>query len=382
MKFKGLVSGWLLSVAITAVAQNQIASYTTAQQSQLKQLQSEGDFAFGQRRFADAEKAYLAAIEQGRKTSEPASHQAAVLNSLAAIYSFEGRYTEAESLCQQAITLLGATSGETNPELAIIFSTLGAVNLHIGKNAKAEQWLQQAIKLFNKDPGDHHVALLGAYSLLGVALCSQGKCRQADQIIQHALTLCEPSRPGCFQGIATAHVTLAAIYVRRGQYRKAEELYGHALEATERAYGPSNAMLVPTLSNLASLYVRRHRFLEAEASGRRALEIAAKVLSDSDATAKAALATGEALAGQERYEAAEPYFKQSLAIWERSQGPESLRYAWTLQQYARFLRKTNRSKEASVIETRANALVSRSGQTVDVSEFSKDEISQDHITRR
>ena len=99
-----------------------------------------------------------------------------------------------------------------------------------------------------------------------------------------------------------------AISTRRGRYREAEDSYRDALEVLERILDPSNAMLAPVLSDLSSLYTNRKRFSEAEAMGLRALEIAAKELADSDSVAKAAISIGQALAGQGRFEAAEPYF--------------------------------------------------------------------------
>jgi tetratricopeptide (TPR) repeat protein len=346
-------------------------SLASSAQATFESLAAEGDLAFTRGTFADAEKAYLEALERAKETREVTSRQAVVLNSLATIYNLEGRYLQAEALCQRALTLLETSSSKTDPALASIFGTLGSINLHLGKYTKAEHSIQQAIAIYQQDSRDHHVELLADYTLLGVALCSQERCKQADQVVQHALTLCEPNGAGCQNGIAAARATLAAIYARRGQYRQAEELYRSGLETLERAYGPSSSSLVPILSDLASLYASRNRFSEAEATGRRALEIAAKQLPDSDAAAKAALAVGQALAGQRHYDAAEPYFKQALAIHERTQGAESIQYAWFLRQYAQFLQRAKRSREASDIETRANAMLHRAGQKVDVSEFPK-----------
>jgi tetratricopeptide (TPR) repeat protein len=209
---------------------------------------------------------------------------------------------------------------------------------------------------------------MAAYALLGVALCSQGKCKQAERIIQQALTLCEAGLD-CLGAKASARMTLAAISTRRGRYREAEDSYRNALEILERRFGSSNAMLVPVLSDLSWLYASWKRFPEAEATGLLALDIATKELSDSDSTARAALAVGQALAGQGRFEAAEPYFKQSVAIHERTQGPESIQCAAALKDYARFLRKTKRLAEASIIEIRANSILNRAGQKVDVTDF-------------
>jgi tetratricopeptide (TPR) repeat protein len=264
--------------------------------------------------------------------------------------------------------MVETTSSKTDLALASMLSTLGTVDLHLGKYSKAEQCFRRAIAICKQDLGNRDRELIAEYALLGVALCSQDKCKQAERIIQQALTLCEAGLE-CLSAKASARMTLAAISTRRGRYREAEDSYRDALEVLERTLGPSNAVLVPVLSDLSLLYANRKRFSEAEAMGHRALDIAAKELADSDSVAKAALSIGRALAGHGRFEAAEPYFKQSLDIHERTQGPESIQYAWALQDYARFLRKTKRSTEASVIETRASTMLNRAHQTVDLSEL-------------
>jgi tetratricopeptide (TPR) repeat protein len=345
-------------------------SLTIAQQTKFEKLATEADFAFGHGRFAEAEKAYLDAIEQAPETPEAAPRYPLILNALATIYRLEGRYAQSESLCIRAITMVETTSSKTDLVLSSMLTTLGSVDLHLGKYSKAEQCFRRAIAICKQDPGNHDRELIAEYALLGVALCSQDKCKQADQIVQQAMTICEAGLD-CQNGKASARVTLAAIYAKRGRYREAEGSYRDALEILERSLGPSNAMLVPVLSDLSSLYANRKRFSEAEATGRRTLEIAAKELADSDSVAKAALSVGQALAGQGRFEAAEPYFKQSLDIHERTQGPESIQYAWALRDYARFLRKTKRTPEASAIETHANALINRAGQKVDVSDLAE-----------
>ena len=361
-----------MRVPLMAALLGSVAAQTSlsspALQPTVVELTAEADRAFVNGKFATAEAAYLQALGQLENSPEAASRQPKILSGLAAIYNFEGRYAESESLCIRAITMVETTSSKTDLELVSMLSTLGTVDLHLGKYSKAEQCFRRAIAICKQDLGNRGAELVAAYALLGVVLCSQDKCKQADQIVQEAMTICEAGLD-CQNGKASARLTLAAIYAKRGRYREAEDSYRDALEVLERNLGPSNARLVPVLSDLSSLYANRKRFSEAEAMGLRALDIAAKELADSDSVAKAALSIGRALAGQGRFEAAEPYFKQSLDIHERTQGPESIQYAWALQDYARFLRKTKRSPEASVVETRASTMLNRAHQTVDLSEL-------------
>ena len=90
---------------------------------------------------------------------------------------------------------------------------------------------------------------------------------------------------------------------------------------------------------------------------------------DSDETAMAALVVGEALAARDLLATAEPFFTEAIGIYERDHGPYSVEKALALQHYARFLRKEKRSAEALGVEDRANSMLNRAQQTVDVSEF-------------
>ena len=358
MTTKSLLVGLTLSViAISA-----------APLSSVESLIAEGDVAVRHGRLADAEKAYLEAIEEAKKTPGDLPRQPMLLNSLAAVYSMEGRYPEAESLCQRAITILGASVSPADPALANILNTLATVELHFGQYSKAEQYVQRAIATDTQHLPDRSAELLADYTTLGVALCARGKCKQADQVLRQGLQICMEG-PACQVVTVAARSALAGVNVSRKRYLEAEQNYRKALEILELDAGPSNAIEAPILSDLAMLYADTKQFSKAEATGRSALEIASKELSDSDAAAKAALALGQALAGQGRFEAAEPYFKQEVTIHERAQGPKSVEYALALQQYAQFLRKNKRISEASLLETRAHELLFRAGQKVDIAEF-------------
>ena len=368
MRILRVVGGLAMATVVTAHAQ---------QQSKFDELAIEGNLAFSRARFADAERFYLEALDHINDASDANSGQLAILVPLATIYNIQGRYTEAESLCRRALIFVQATSPrKIDLVTASIFGTLASIEIHTGQYGKAELNIRRAITIRKQYHVDHDTELLAAYTTLGVVLCGEGHCKQADQVLREALRPFESDTARSQVSIAAAASILGAINMDRRRYREAEECYRRALNMLTSEYGASSAMLVPVLSDLALLYSRRGRYLEADAAGRCALEIAAKELSDSNATAKAALGIGQALLGQGRFEEAEPYFKQSLDIRERNQGAESIEYYITLQQYARFLRKAKRSSEASIIEARANVLLNLAGQTVDVSEFSKHEASE------
>ncbi len=63
-----------------------------------------------------------------------------------------------------------------------------------------------------------------------------------------------------------------------------------------------------------------------------------------------------ALHVQAKYGEAEPLIKRSLAIWEKTLGPEHPNVATSLENYAALLRDTRGNAEAIKMETRAKAI--------------------------
>ena len=65
---------------------------------------------------------------------------------------------------------------------------------------------------------------------------------------------------------------------------------------------------------------------------------------------------------QGKYAEAEPFFKRSLAILEKTLGPEHPNEAKALENYAKLLRKANREAEAAKLEARAKAIRDKHAQ--------------------
>jgi len=232
---------------------------------------------------------------------------------------------------------------------------------------------RRAIKIHESHVGNGPADLMADYTLLAVILSEQGKYKQAQQAVASAAALCAHGESSCQIGLVAANTALAKLYLIRKRYRESEEYGQRALTILEGSLGPTNSLLTPVLAGLASLYVATKRYPEAEAYGRRAFEISPSELANSDALAEAAIALAQGLAGQRRNDSADPYFQRALAIRERAQGTESIEYAQTLQQYARFLRNSKRLAEAKSAESHAATISARTAHTIDVSELPRHE---------
>jgi tetratricopeptide (TPR) repeat protein len=72
-----------------------------------------------QRRLADAEKNYLAAVSAAEQFGSEDSRVAASLNALATTYHEQGRYAEAESAYRRALSVWEAAAGPESESVAI-----------------------------------------------------------------------------------------------------------------------------------------------------------------------------------------------------------------------------------------------------------------------
>ena len=93
---------------------------------------------------------------------------------------------------------------------------------------------------------------------------------------------------------------------RRGTYVQAESLASQALAGRRRALGPEHPETLASEGDLALAYQLRGKFAESEPLAREALELGRKVQPDDWQPFRAASLLGASLAGQKRYDAAEP----------------------------------------------------------------------------
>ena len=111
------------------------------------------------------------------------------------------------------------------------------------------------------------------------------------------------------------------------------------------------------LSNLAGLLCEEGKYALAELMYKRAMSIDLKVVGPNHANTGADLnCLAELYSVQGKYAQAEPLYKSSLSILEKAYGPKHPNIATVLNNYAAVLRKTNRAKEAAVLDARAEAM--------------------------
>ena len=304
---------------------------------------------YAQGKYAEAEERFSETVERRRRVlgaEHPETLDA--MSNLGLVYAVRGKYAQAEALDSQILEIRRRVLGPEHPDTLTSLGNLAVVGLALGKFKQAEALNSQAVEIQRRVLGAEHPDTLVFMNNLGFAYLAQGRNTQAEaldrQLLEIRRRVLGPEHPDTLISMEN----LANDYAFGGKYPQAEVLYRTAVEISNRTMGPEDAHTLAFISDFASMQRRRGQYVEAESlalqafSGRRralgpehpdtlaseadvaldhqlrgrfaeseplareALELGRKVQPDDWQPFRAASLLGASLAGQKRYDAAEP----------------------------------------------------------------------------
>jgi tetratricopeptide (TPR) repeat protein len=208
-------------------------------------------------------------LEKGLATS---------LNNLALLYESQGRYSEAEPLYLQALSLTRRLLGEEHPSVATSLNNLAGLYKSQGRYSKAQSLYLQALELRRRLLGEDHPSVANSLNNLALLYDSQGRYSEAEPLYLQALELRRRLLGEDHPSVANSLNNLALLYDSQGRYSEAEPLYLQALELRRRLLGEDHPDVANSLNNLAALYRSQGRYSEAEPLYLQALDICERQL--------------------------------------------------------------------------------------------------------
>ncbi|OUL34866.1 tetratricopeptide repeat protein, partial [Nostoc sp. 106C] len=186
------------------------------------------------------------------------------LNNLAYLYKSQGRYSEAEPLYLQALSLRRRLLGEEHPDVATSLNNLAVLYESQGRYSEAEPLYLQALELTRRLLGEQHPLVATSLNNLAGLYESQGRYSEAEPLYLQALSLSQRLLGEEHPDVATSLNNLALLYCSQGRYSEAEPLYLQALSLSRRLLGEKHPDVAQSLNNLAGLYDSQGRYSEAE----------------------------------------------------------------------------------------------------------------------
>ena len=154
---------------------------------------------------------------------------------------YQGNYTEAQRLMEDALFTCEELLGPLHPATAVTLNNLAGLLHSLTLYEKALPIYKRALKIKEKAFGADHPDVASTLNNIGML-----------------------SIVTVFHRSQTDRIFLGLLYKMQGQLDDAQAQYESALEMQKKLYGSVHADVAATMSNLASLYTAQGKFYDAK----------------------------------------------------------------------------------------------------------------------
>jgi S1-C subfamily serine protease/tetratricopeptide (TPR) repeat protein len=284
----------------------------------LPSLEGLGICYYKQSKLVQAESLFRRCIAIREKAQESPEDLAFDLNSLALVLQDLGKYAEAESAASRALKIMEKTSGANGVNAASVLDSLAGIYTAEGKYSDAEPLLKHALAIKEANHKDSSVVL----NNLASVYVHQGNYAEAEALFKRILAYTEKTKGVAHPDVAIILVNLAEIYDHRESYVEAEALIKRALVITEKAFGPTSPEIVNCLNSLGVNCLGQGKQLEGLSLLQRALAIEERVFGPNHPDVAVILDNmAMAYSSQGNDAQAQKLFKRSNDIRQKVLGP-------------------------------------------------------------
>jgi tetratricopeptide (TPR) repeat protein len=296
-------------------------------------------------------------LEQILKSNFEFQEAARLLNKAGKYLKERALFSEAKDFFEQALDIRKKILVKDHPDLAETFNDFAGLYKAQGKYKEAEVFYNNALDIRKKILVKDHPDLAETYNDFAGLYQDQGKYTEAEDYYNNALNIEKKVLGEDHPDLGATLNNLGLVYKIQGKYKEAEEYYNTALYIEKKVLGNDHPDLATTLNNLGTLYQDQGKYKEAEDYLNTALNITKKVLGeDHPDLAKTLYNLGLLYYNQTKYSKAKPLFKKAIDIMEKSFGKESPLLIIHLTNYANFLQKTHKNREATKMKNRVKAI--------------------------
>ncbi|GEM_PF-2568708 len=215
-------------------------------------------------RYDEAESALQHALTLLAPWGDGGSVRISALAGLGIVCKDTGRFTEAEQMYQQLEQELLHAGNSAGPAMADLHHNRAGLAHVQGHFRTGEILAREAVAIRIRLLGDAHPLVAADESVLAANLAGQGRLAEAEALYRRILACFARQSPPDEYEIAVNVHGLAGVLAAHGRYAEAERLYRRALAVKENLVGPENAEVALVLNNLAVLLHSQGRTDEAE----------------------------------------------------------------------------------------------------------------------
>jgi CHAT domain-containing protein len=291
-----------------------------------------GEMAYASSKFKFAEKEFD--LAKDKYVTEGLTEELGYLKTISnqgLLYASMGRYTQAETLTQEALEMRKNKFGENNVSSAVSLNNYGVLKYNLARYNEAETDFENAINILKSNGLDQ--AMQSAILLNNQAMLYQGIGRypEAEQSLKSALAISRNLKEKKKTNHRKLQSNLALLYQQMGKYPEAEAIYLKMEENMEKGNPDYASMLL----NHAGLYMVMGKEAKVEELLKRAVALYKTTFGeDNPAYARAVSDLGNFYRYKERYPEAEKNLEKAQSIREASLGKNHPLYVQSMEDIA------------------------------------------------
>ena len=170
-------------------------------------------------------------------------------------YQSAGNGDQALPLCEQILEFTKAKRGPEHSETLIWMRNLANAYLSVGKTDQAVRLYEQTLELKKAKLGSEHANTLGAMSDLAFVYQSVGRLTEALPLFEQTVKLRKAKLGLEHPDTLTSMYVLAAAYSDAGRLAEALPLFEQTLEISGAKLGPEHQVTLTAMSSLAKAYL-------------------------------------------------------------------------------------------------------------------------------
>jgi tRNA A-37 threonylcarbamoyl transferase component Bud32 len=258
-------------------------------------------------KYTEAEPLYIKVLEIRRRTmGEEQDDTVSTMNNLATLYMSEGKFVEAEPLLVKVVEVRTRVRGADNPRTLISMNNLALLYRHLGRYSQSEALFSKVLETRRRVLGEDSPDTLKTVDALGSLYEVEGNYAKAEplltKVVEDRRRVLGERHPDTLLSMSN----LALLYRDQHKYSQAEPLLQQVLENRRSVLGSDHPDTISTLSSMGGMRLLQERCAEAEPLLREALTRQEKKLTDTWERYNIQSMLGAALAGQGKYDEAEP----------------------------------------------------------------------------
>lgn len=250
--------------------------------------------------------------------------------------TFAQRYAEATLIWERILAILESRKENQGEDAVITLNSLSALYMFQGLYANAQITLRRAFDLSQRIHGPDHPVTATILKLLGTLYFKQGNYGYAEPLLKRVLSIHEKTLGHSNPETARSMISLGNLYTAQGKLGEAEKLYTRTIKIRESESGVNSSLeLNQSFSNLAVLYGKKGKYEKATPLLSRVLEnISSTYGNNHFGTSIASENLADNYVSRGLYNRAEPLYKQALTIRESLLGPDNYGISGLLQKIA------------------------------------------------